>query len=71
MKLIYPKWSNDIGEIEERFKSLSLQYNLSKEEDLSYPVLINGKSSYEGLPAIHAFIDQLRDEAPQWWYCNC
>jgi hypothetical protein len=71
MKLHYDTWSDDLQEIEERLKSLCLQYSLSQDQEYSVPVLYSGKSSYSGTSAIHSFIDQLQDEAPKWWYCDC
>lgn len=71
MDLQYPAYSPEIQDIENRLIELSLYYTLEERKELSEPVMMDGKTEHRGIIEILAFIDQLSNEAHQWWYCDC
>ena len=71
MTLQYSSKTNDIIEIEDRLKKLSLAYKVVHSELEIEPALVDGSKSYTGIEKMHAYIDQLDGEKEQWYYCHC
>ncbi len=71
MKLLYSNETNEIVEIEQRLKKLSLAYKIVLSKADIEPALIDGNKEYSGIDKMNIYLDQLDSEKEQWYYCNC
>ena len=69
--LQYAERNAQVGEVEERLKSLSLAFESKTVPQVVKLQLIDGTEQVEGSAAIQAHLDELSQELHQWYYCNC
>lgn len=69
--LQYAERNAQVGEVEERLKSLSLAFESKTVPQVVKLQLIDGTKQVEGSAAIQAHLDELSQELHQWYYCNC
>lgn len=69
--LKYATHSQEVLELEESLKNLSLAFKTEENKALCQPILEDGELILEGERAIKAHLDKLSGELKQWWYCDC
>ena len=67
----YSNYDQEVKDIEERLKDMSLAFKLKKEDELGTPVFEDVIIRVEGQEKIKAELDKLQEELKQWWYCSC
>lgn len=67
----YQQKDQDLERIEERLKSLSLAYKVEQDPAVKEPTLKDGLETAKGETAIQTYLDQLKGELGQWYYCAC
>ena len=68
--LRYPTLTPKIQAIEERLKSISLDYLIQVSSRLKKVEMEDGKQLFVGEDAINKELNNLEEEAKQWWYCS-
>ena len=71
LTLKFATHSQEVMDLEESLKDLSLAFNLEVDKALDQPILEDGELILEGEQAIKAHLDKLSGELKQWWYCDC
>lgn len=70
MQLKYKSLNNQVQEIEDELKRLSLAYKVEQNDAIEDITLIDD-ATYIGKEAIHDKINDLEKELKSWWYCAC
>ncbi len=70
MTLRYKTKSEEIIELEERLKSLSLAFEIELSAD-DIPAIVEGKKEHRGIEEMINYIDMLDSEKEAWYYCDC
>lgn len=68
--LRYPSLTPNIQAIEDRLKSISLDYLVQVSSKLRKVEMEDGKQRFVGEDAINRELNNLEEEAKQWWYCS-
>ena len=71
MKLLFSKRTQEIIDIEERLKALTLAYTIVLDEQIKEPAFVDGSKEYLGIVKMNNYLDQLNHEKEQWYYCDC
>lgn len=71
MTLQYIEHNQQVVEVEERLKELSLAFQTQVQPQLAQLQLVDGEQQIEGFVAIQTHLDELSKELHQWYYCNC
>lgn len=69
--LQYAEPNQQVLELEERLKELSLAFRSEVQPTLGQLRLIDGQQKISGFDAIQVHLDELSKELHQWYYCNC
>ncbi len=70
MILRFDQYTQEVKEIEERLRQLSLAF--TKEQAIDFTLqLKEGKDLIKGKVAIMNYLDQLQSELHTWYYCDC
>ena len=69
--LKYPMETNDTTAWRETLHSLVVTHATEHNVKLKEPVLIEGKRTVTGTVAINEYIEDLKNEIEDWWYCSC
>lgn len=71
MQLLFSKRTQEIIDIEERLRVLTLAYKPVLGEANNEPALVDGRKEYLGIDKMNSYLDQLDSEKKQWYYCDC
>ncbi len=69
--LKYASRNQQVEELEERLRSLSLAFASQITTSLQQPQLVDGKDEINGFSAIQSHLDTLSKELHKWYYCDC
>jgi len=71
MQLLFSDRTQEIIDIEDRLKVLTLAYKAIIDHEVNEPSFIDGSKEYRGIVKMNNYLDQLEREKEQWYYCNC
>ena len=71
LKIKHANQMEELKEIEEKLKALSLAYKVEEQMDLKVLQLQDSGILLEGKAAILHHLEKIEGELKQWWYCDC
>jgi hypothetical protein len=69
--LKYATAGKEVNEIIDRFKQLSLAFQVEESADFEELRLQEGQQTIIGLENIKAHLEELSRELHRWYYCDC
>ena len=69
--LQYSKTDQQVNELEECLREMSLAFKTKQDPALEEPTLSNGDLHIHGFKEIKAYLDKLNGELHLWYFCNC
>jgi len=69
--LKYTTRNQQVEEVEERLRELSLAFASETTSGLQQLQLVDGLHQVDGFPAIQNHLEELSKELHKWYYCDC
>ena len=71
IKVRFSQRDNQLADILERLRHLSLAFREEEDRSVEEPELQDSDRKISGNAEIHDYLDEIEGQLGEWWYCSC